>query len=56
MRIVDGVILVRARRDVAERTGVEEFATPESGIPEITIALTPINTPGADARLRGNIT
>ena len=52
VRVVDGVVLVGAGRDLPEGAGVDDFATPEGGEPDFTSPLAAVKTVGAETRHR----
>ena len=51
VRVVDGVVLVAAGGDVAERAGVDQLAAPERGLEHLAVADTAVHAARAEARL-----
>ena len=50
MRVIDGVVLVGAGGQRAERPGVDDFPAPEAGLEGLAVASTSVDAPRTDTR------
>ena len=48
VRVVDGVVLVAAGRDLAEGPGIDELAAAEGGLEDLAVAAAPVDAAGAE--------